>query len=134
MSIYLNKFNDLPLNQIMDKPIELPKCHLCEEPTENVRLKYVENDIKVCRDCFSELHSCNYCSNRAINTEHGICKSCLHNSASVLPYSEKPYPIFHRIKHQRVSKPPLLTEKPYYPVYKDSTGTQRSRHFPVHFG
>ena len=126
MSIYLNKFNRLSIDDIMIKPNISPKCHGCEVQTAKYRI--VDDNLTCCYDCYDDLHHCNYCNKRSFNLEHGICKNCLHNSAYVLPYSEKPIPIFHRIKPHRISRPPLMTESSF------STLTRTSTFYPMHFG
>ena len=91
---YLKKFMENPLSEFVDIPKALPKCYVCDEHKHSYSRF---NGVGVCEGCYDTLEICSYCDSRSLNIKNGICSSCLENSASIMGYSHKPEPLFHRV-------------------------------------
>ena len=119
MSNVMNKLKgilDMPLNKFFEVPIPTLNCHVCELPEQIYYWFRGENGCKVgaCEDCYHELPICANCDSRSIYVgEHGICHQCVHDSARVRSYGHKPMAVFHRINNNRISNPPLMTDRSY---------------------
>jgi len=130
----LKKFRDNDNQEVMSVVEKLPLCNVCERerPTYQ-RLRTRNGSHSVCVSCFrNHIEDCNYCDQKSIClNEHGICDTCL-TSSNILGYSEKPSPIFHRIKKgfKFGDVSPVVTHRESA-LKSDRSG---KRYFPLHFG
>ena len=121
----LQKFRDNHLEDITNIPKPIPTCYKCDEPHHIYRA--YEAGIGLCYDCYESLEHCSYCNRGQLSLKNGICSQCMHQSANVMGYSEKPDVLFHRIKRGKQETPPLLTYDSYGHI-------EHKRHYYEHFG
>ena len=111
---YLKRWRDLKLSDIVNIPEPVPNCYQCGEPEPIYHIFKTHNcDVGVCVDCFQTLDECTYCGNRQLVVLNGMCSPCVRMSARIQGYMYKPDALFHRVKNNSITKPPLLTHRHY---------------------
>jgi len=124
---FLNHIKNNDIDSICNHPETIPECFQCREP-KRIYDTVGSHRLPFCRDCFTSLERCNYCSRKTIDLNNGICNNCLSNSAHVMSYGDKPSPLFHRVNNRRIDKPPLLSSRDY------ARKTDGKRQYLDHFG